>query len=267
MPGSVRQQGRTPSPPVSGEAAIRVEAVSKNFGLLAAVSAVSFAVAGGEICGLVGSDGAGKTTLLRMIATMIRPTAGSIYLGGVDAVRQKDRVKELIGYMPQRFGLYQDLTVAENLDFFMDIYGITGAERQRRRQRYLGFSNLLPFLDRRAGDLSGGMKQKLGLACVLVHQPGILILDEPTNGVDPVSRQEFWDILFEMKRERMTILVSTAYLDEGEKCDRLILMHAARILETGTPHAIQAGYPDLEEAMIARIQAVDDNAAEADFAA
>ena len=267
MPGSDKHEGRTPSPPSSDDAVIRVAAVSKKFGPLTAVSAVSFAVAGGEICGLVGSDGAGKTTLLRMIATMIPPTEGSIRLQGVDAVRQKGRVKELIGYMPQRFGLYQDLTVAENLDFFMDIYGITGAERQRRRQRYLGFSNLLPFLDRRAGDLSGGMKQKLGLACVLVHQPGILILDEPTNGVDPVSRQEFWDILFEMKRERMTILVSTAYLDEGEKCDRLILMHAARILEAGTPHAIQAGYPDLEEAMIARIQAVDRTAAEADFAA
>jgi len=267
MPGSVRQQHPTPPPPPSEDAVIRVEAVSKKFGSLTAVSAVSFAVAGGEICGLVGSDGAGKTTLLRMIATMIRPTEGSIYLQGLDGVRQKDRVKELIGYMPQRFGLYQDLTVAENLDFFMDIYGISGAERQRRRQRYLGFSNLLPFLDRRAGDLSGGMKQKLGLACVLVHQPGVLILDEPTNGVDPVSRQEFWEILFEMKRERMTILVSTAYLDEGAKCDRLILMHAARILETGTPHAIQAGFPDLEEAMISRIQAVDDAAAEDNFAA
>ena len=267
MPGSVRQKHRNSPPPPSGDAVIRVEAVSKKFGSLTAVSAVSFAVAGGEICGLVGSDGAGKTTLLRMIATMIRPTEGSIYLQGLDGVRQKDRVKELIGYMPQRFGLYQDLTVAENLDFFMDIYGITGSERQRRRRRYLGFSNLLPFLDRRAGDLSGGMKQKLGLACVLVHQPMVLILDEPTNGVDPVSRQEFWEILFEMKRERMTILVSTAYLDEGAKCDRLILMHAARILETGTPHELQAGFPDLEEAMIARIQAVDRSAAEDNFAA
>jgi ABC-2 type transport system ATP-binding protein len=267
MPGSAKQKHPTLSPPPDGDAAVRVEAVSKKYGSLSAVSAVSFTVGSGEICGLVGSDGAGKTTLLRMIATMIRPTQGQIYLQGLDVVHHKERVKELIGYMPQRFGLYQDLTVAENLDFFMDIYGITGAEKQRRRQRYLGFSNLLPFLDRRAGDLSGGMKQKLGLACVLVHQPGILILDEPTNGVDPVSRREFWDILDEMKRERMTILVSTAYLDEGEKCDRLILMHAAQILETGTPHEIQAGYPDLEEAMIARIQSVDHTAAEDNFAA
>ena len=167
--------------------------------------------------------------------------------------------------MPQRFGLYQDLTVGENLDFFMDIYGITGAERKRRRNFYLGFSNLLPFVNRKAGDLSGGMKQKLGLACVLVHQPKALILDEPTNGVDPVSRQEFWDILAEMKRNGMTILVSTAYLDEGEKCDRLVLMHNTRILAIATPHEIQADFSDLEEAMIHRIQATDNAMAEDDF--
>jgi ABC-2 type transport system ATP-binding protein len=192
-----------------------------------------------------------------MMATMIRPTDGHIYFKGLDAVHQKDQVKELIGYMPQRFGLYQDLTVAENLDFFMDIYGISGAERRQRRERYLGFSNLLPFLDRRAGDLSGGMKQKLGLACVLVHRPRILLLDEPTNGVDPVSRLEFWEILAEMRREHMTILVSTAYLDEGEKCDRLILMHNACVLEVAPPREIQAGFQNLEEAMIARIQSAD----------
>ena len=178
---------------------------------------------------------------------------------GFDTVSHRNRVKELIGYMPQRFGLYQDLTVAENLDFFMDIYGITGAERARRREYYLGFSNLLPFLGRKAGDLSGGMKQKLGLACVLVHEPRGLILDEPTNGVDPVSRQEFWDILMEMKKKGMTILVSTAYLDEGEKCDCLVLMHNAHILAEGTPQDIQADFPDLEEAIVHRIQAMDDS--------
>jgi ABC-2 type transport system ATP-binding protein len=201
-----------------------------------------------------------------MIATMIRPTAGSIHLQGLDVVHQRDKVKGLIGYMPQRFGLYQDLTVAENLDFFMDIYGISGDERRRRRERYLGFSNLLPFLDRRAGDLSGGMKQKLGLACVLVHQPRVLILDEPTNGVDPVSRQEFWEILAEMKRERMTILVSTAYLDEGEKCDRLILMHNSCVLEVASPSEIQSSFPNLEEAMISRIQSIDHIVSEDNFA-
>jgi ABC-2 type transport system ATP-binding protein len=244
---------------------IEVHGVSKNFGALIAVSAATFTVEAGTISGLVGSDGAGKTTLLRMIATMVLPTSGNILVDGHDVVNRKTSVKDAIGYMPQRFGLYQDLTVAENLDFFMDIYGIRGAERARRRDYYLGFSNLLPFVDRKAGDLSGGMKQKLGLACVLVHQPKALILDEPTNGVDPISRQEFWEILAEMKREGMTIFVSTAYLDEGEKCDQLILMHNARILAIATPQEIKADYSDLEEAMIHRIRAVDNTMTEDGF--
>ncbi len=237
---------------------IQVDEVSKRFGEIEAVSKASFQVAKGTIFGLVGSDGAGKSTLLRMLATMIRPSSGGILIDGLDAVSQKKRVKHLIGYMPQRFGLYQDLTVGENLDFFMDIFGIFGVERNKRRERYLGFSNLLPFIDRLARELSGGMKQKLGLACVLVHQPEILILDEPTNGVDPVSRQEFWDILAEMRGEGMTIVISTAYLDEGEKCDHLALMHRSRIFETAAPRAIQGSFPSLEEAMIHRIREVDE---------
>jgi ABC-2 type transport system ATP-binding protein len=258
MPGSNRGPSANP-------ALIPVEGVSKHFGIITAVTDVSFTIRAGDICGLVGSDGAGKTTLLRMIATMIRPTEGTVLVGGLHTVRQRAEVKRLIGYMPQRFSLYQDLTVAENIDFFMDIYGITGTERTRRRERYLGFSKLLPFLDRMAGDLSGGMKQKLGLACVLVHQPTVLILDEPTNGVDPVSRQEFWDILGEMKQQAMTILVSTAYLDEGEKCDQLILMHRSRVLDVAVPAEIQAGFANLEEAMIARIQAENHEIVEGPF--
>ena len=266
MHGSDRQSPASLSPQPDHLPIIRVEGVSKKFGALTSVDTVSFLVRAGEICGLVGSDGAGKTTLLRMITTMIEPSSGTISVGGLDVIHQKAGVKDLVGYMPQRFGLYQDLTVGENMDFFMDIYGIPAAERARRRERYLGFSNLLAFLDRKAGDLSGGMKQKLGLACVLVHHPKVLILDEPTNGVDPVSRQEFWDILAEMKREGMTILVSTAYLDEGEKCDRLILMHAARVLEHATPSEIQSHFPDLEAAMIHRIEAVDNSLARDTFA-
>jgi len=265
MPGSDNQTSAERDPQDHNGPLIEVQDVSKDFGSLTAVSHVSFTVERGNICGLVGSDGAGKTTLLRMIATMIRPTTGKICVAGLNIVTRRARVKAAIGYMPQRFGLYQDLTVGENFDFFMDIYGITGAERKRRRNFYLGFSNLLPFVDRKAGDLSGGMKQKLGLACVLVHQPEALILDEPTNGVDPVSRQEFWDILAEMKRNGMTILVSTAYLDEGQKCDRLVLMHNARILAIATPHEIQADFSDLEEAMIHRIQATDNTMAEDGF--
>jgi ABC-2 type transport system ATP-binding protein len=211
----------------------------------------------GTIFGLVGSDGAGKSTLLRMVATMIPPVSGKILISTLDVIRNKQQVKPLIGYMPQRFGLYQDLTVDENMLFFMDVFNVPRKERARRRQKYLGFSNLLPFVDRPAGNLSGGMKQKLGLACVLVHEPKVLILDEPTNGVDPVSRQEFWEILAQMRADGMTIMVSTAYLDEGEKCDRLALMHRSRILDIATPQEIRGRFASLEEAMINRIGEVD----------
>jgi ABC-2 type transport system ATP-binding protein len=262
MPGSVEPTAAA----ADGSAEIiRAAGVTRRFGSLTAVSDVSFNVSAGDIVGLAGSDGAGKTTLLRMLATMLAPSSGTIRVGGLDAVRERSGVKEMLGYMPQRFGLYPDLTVAENLDFFMDIYGIAGEERRRRRERYLGFSNLLPFVDRRSGDLSGGMKQKLGLACVLVHEPRVLILDEPTNGVDPVSRQEFWQILAEMKQAGMTILVSTAYLDEGERCDRLLLMHNGRILADAAPAEVRAEFASLEAAMIHRIQAVDQTLSEDSF--
>jgi ABC-2 type transport system ATP-binding protein len=236
---------------------VQVNKVSMNFGLVEAVRQVSFDVTQGTIFGLVGSDGAGKSTLLRIIATMIKPASGTILIDGLDAVSEKKQVKKRIGYMPQRFGLYQDLTVNENIDFFMDIYGIRGDERKKRKERYLGFSNLLPFLDRQAGNLSGGMKQKLGLACVLVHEPQMLILDEPTNGVDPVSRMEFWDILNQMRQNGMTILVSTAYLDEGEKCDSVGLMHRSQLLVKAPPAEIRSNFASLEEAIIARIQEID----------
>ena len=236
---------------------VQVNKVSMNFGLVEAVRQVSFDVTQGTIFGLVGSDGAGKSTLLRMIATMIKPASGTILIDGLDAVSEKKQVKKRIGYMPQRFGLYQDLTVNENIDFFMDIYGIRGVERKKRKERYLSFSNLLPFADRQAGNLSGGMKQKLGLACVLVHEPQMLILDEPTNGVDPVSRMEFWDILNQMRQNGMTILVSTAYLDEGEKCNSVGLMHRSQLLVKAPPAEIRSNFASLEEAIIARIQEID----------
>jgi len=241
----------------AAKAIIEVENVTCRFGPVTAVDGVTLSIGEGTIFCLVGSDGAGKSTLLRTMATMIPPSSGRVVLDGLDAVSQRRKVKRLIGYMPQRFGLYPDLTVDENLAFFMDIFGIARAERAKRRERYLGFSNLLPFADRPAGKLSGGMKQKLGLACVLVHEPRILILDEPTNGVDPVSRQEFWEILLAMQRTGMTIVVSTAYLDEGERCGRLALMHRARILAEGPPDAIRSSFASLEEAMIRRIEEID----------
>lgn len=236
---------------------ISIENVSMRFGDVEAVRDLTLSVDRGTIFGLVGSDGAGKSTLLRMVATMIAPVSGHILISTLDVVRDKQRVKPLIGYMPQLFGLYQDLTVDENMKFFMDVFNVPRQERARRREKYLGFSNLLPFVDRQAGNLSGGMKQKLGLACVLVHEPKVLILDEPTNGVDPVSRQEFWEILAEMRADGMTIMVSTAYLDEGEKCDHLALMHRSRILDIATPQEIRGRFSSLEEAMINRIQEVD----------
>jgi ABC-2 type transport system ATP-binding protein len=258
MPGSNKHSEESAPTENSSTPFVSVENVSKYFGTVTALSQVSLRIEKGTIFGLVGSDGAGKTTLLRMIATMIKPAAGRILVDGLDVVAEKSRVKGLIGYMPQRFGLYHDLTVEENLDFFMDIFGVFGTEREKRKEEYLRFSNLFPFVRRLAGDLSGGMKQKLGLACVLVHQPLLLILDEPTNGVDPVSRQEFWDILGRMRAEGMTILVATAYLDEGEKCDRLAMMHRAQVLDEASPREIQSHFSDLEEAMVCRIKQVDE---------
>ncbi|HOZ62710.1 MAG TPA: ABC transporter ATP-binding protein [Smithellaceae bacterium] len=236
---------------------VSVNHVSMSFNQVEALKDISFNVAAGTIFGLVGSDGAGKSTLLRLIATMIKPARGEIYVDGFNVVTERRKVKNIIGYMPQRFGLYQDLTVEENMEFFMDIFNIPRSERKKRKEKYLGFSNLLSFVNRATGNLSGGMKQKLGLACVLVHEPKVLILDEPTNGVDPVSRREFWEILESMKKEGMTVLVSTAYLDEGELCDELALMHRAVIITAAGPNKMRGDFENLEEAMIARIQEVD----------
>ncbi len=244
-------------PAVYNQPLVEVKNVSLHFSAVEAVRDVSFCVSEGNIFGLVGSDGAGKSTLLRMIATMIPPSAGDINISSLNVVRERRKIKKIIGYMPQRFGLYQDLTVEENINFFLDIFNIPKAEKQKRKEKYLGFSNLLPFTDRLAGNLSGGMKQKLGLACVLVHEPRLLILDEPTNGVDPVSRHEFWEILGSMKREGMTILVSTAYLDEGERCDELGLMHNAVLLTKAAPAAIRGSFDTLEDAIVERIKEVD----------
>lgn len=236
---------------------VSIEAVSRRFASIQAVTEVSLEVQSGRIFGLLGPDGAGKSTLLRMLATTLKPSRGAIRVGGLDVVKDRSRVKPLIGYMPQRFGLYLDLTVEENIDFFLDVFGVFGRERRERKSRYLGFSNLTPFTNRLAGNLSGGMKQKLALACVLVHHPQLLVLDEPTNGVDPVSRREFWDILTDMRRSGMTIVVSTAYLEEGELCDGLALMHSSRLIGSGSPDEIRGDHDSLEEAMIARIEETD----------
>ena len=219
--------------------AIRVEQLTKSFGATAAVDHVDLAVAPGEIFGLVGPDGAGKTTTMRLLTAIMEPSSGDAWVAGYHIVRQPEAIKEHIGYMSQRFGLYADLTVMENLGFYADIYNVPRRGRQEQIERLLAFSHLTPFKRRLAGNLSGGMKQKLGLACALVHTPQILFLDEPTNGVDPVSRRDFWRILYRLLRQNVTIFVSTAYLDEAERCNRLAMMHQGRILACGTPDEVK----------------------------
>ena len=220
---------------------IRVEGLTRTFGTLTAVDGLRFEVARGELFGLVGPDGAGKTTTLRMLAGVLRPTAGDAFLDGVSVAREPERVKHGLAYMSQRFGLYADLTVEENLHFYADLYRVPRKERAARLERLYHFSNLEPFKDRLAGKLSGGMKQKLGLSCALIHQPDILLLDEPTFGVDPVSRRDLWLIVHEMVAEGVTAVVSTAYMDEAERFDRLALLHEGKLLAVDTPEALQRG--------------------------
>jgi ABC-2 type transport system ATP-binding protein len=219
--------------------AITATSLSRSFGETVAVDGLDLEVAEGELFGLVGPDGAGKTTTMRMLTGILAPSSGGATVAGYDVVKQAEPLKAHIGYMSQRFGLYPDLTVAENIDFYADIYGVHGPDRARRMEQLLAFSNLTPFQDRLAGKLSGGMKQKLGLACALIHTPRVLFLDEPTNGVDPVSRRDFWRILYQLIRDRVTIFVSTAYLDEAERCNRVALIHSGKLLAVGTPTEVK----------------------------
>lgn len=220
-------------------AAIVTENLAKTFGQVRAVDGLSLRVEQGEIFGLVGPDGAGKTTTMRLLAAIMDPSAGRASVAGLDTVAQAELVKQHIGYMSQRFGLYGDLTVMENLLLYADIYDVPRRELASRIDRLLEFSNLGAFRSRLAGQLSGGMKQKLGLMCSLVHTPKVLLLDEPTNGVDPVSRRDFWRILYQLLREGVTIFISTAYLDEAERCNRLALMHKGRMIACGQVEEIK----------------------------
>jgi len=222
---------------------IQVDGLIKRFADFNAVDRLSFSVSRGEIFGLVGPDGAGKTATMRMLAGVMRPDGGAIVIDGVDAVADPEGAKHHVSYMPQRFGLYEDLTVNENIRFYADLFEVPPAIRRERADRLLAASGMTKFGDFRAGQLSGGMKQKLGVACALVHTPKILLLDEPTTGVDPVSRRDFWRILYGLREEGVTIVISTAYLDEAERCNRLILMHSGRALYCDTPAALKQHMP------------------------
>ncbi len=227
----------------NNELIIKTENLTKRFGHVVAVNGLQLEIKKGEIFGLVGPDGAGKTTTLRMLAAIMDPTSGNATIAGFDLRKQPEQIKEHIGYMAQQFALYGDLTVRENINFFADVFGVRGKVRQERIKQLLDFARLSEFTDRRAGQLSGGMKKKLGLACALIHAPDILYLDEPTTGVDPVSRREFWDILAGLHVNNTTILVNTPYMDEAERCSRVGLMYNGRLVEQGTPKEIKALIP------------------------
>jgi len=241
------------------EPIIEVTNLTRRFGPLTAVDHLSLTVSKGEIFGLVGPDGAGKTTTLRMLCGLMDPTEGSARVAGHDVVRESQRVKDQIGYMAQRFGLYGDLTVQENMVFYADLFDITGAERDRLTLDLLRMTRMDPFRDRQAGRLSGGMKQKLALMCTLLHRPQILFLDEPTNGVDPVSRRDFWAILYQLLKDGITIFMTTAYLDEAERCNRVGLMHKGKLIRCAPPDAMKrdTGTATLEAAFVKTIYEVE----------
>lgn len=225
-------------------AMVEARNLTRRFGEVVAVDGLNLQIPRGEIYGLVGPDGAGKTTTLRLFCGLIDPHEGESRVAGVDPARDAHAVRDRIGYMPQRFGLYTDLTVEENLNFYGDLFGIVGTERRKLMDELLQMTRMAPFRKRLAGNLSGGMKQKLALMSALLHRPEVLFLDEPTNGVDPVSRRDFWAILYRLVREGLTVLVSTAYLDEAERCGRVGLMYRGRLIREDTPQAIRQSMPE-----------------------
>jgi ABC-2 type transport system ATP-binding protein len=219
---------------------IMAEGLRRRFGRVAAVDGISLTVRGGEVFGLVGPDGAGKTTLLRILAGVLDAHEGRALVAGADVRGEPEVLRQRIGYMPQAFSLYRDLTVMENLRFFAEAYQVPPAEMPARFERLLAFSRLGPFRQHLAEYLSGGMKQKLALACTMIHQPGVLLLDEPTTGVDPVSRREFWAILYDLNRRGTTVLIATPYMDEADRCTRIGFIFAGRLLSVATPAEMKA---------------------------
>ncbi|MEO7192978.1 MAG: ABC transporter ATP-binding protein [Vicinamibacterales bacterium] len=229
----------TPNDTTADTTPVSLEAVRRTFGAVTALDGVSLAVHSGEMFGLIGPDGAGKTTLLRLVCGLLSPTQGSVRVFGADPFRTHRAATAAIGYLPQQFSLYGDLSIDENIEFFARLHGVR--HFADLRTRLLTLTGLLPFRSRLADRLSGGMKQKLALACTLVHQPHLLVLDEPTTGVDPVSRREFWKLLAEFRAQGLTILLATPYLDEAERCGRVALLHEGRLLAIDQPARLQRG--------------------------
>ncbi len=231
---------------------IKAVGLTRKFGDNTAVNNLNLEIEEGEIFGLVGPDGAGKTTTMRLLTGILEPTAGEGWVYNRHILKEAETLKDNIAYMSQRFGLYEELTVLENINFYADIFCVPKKEREPVIDKLLGFSGLIPFKDRFAGKLSGGMKQKLGLSCALIHTPRVLFLDEPTNGVDPVSRRDFWKILYDLLKEKVTILYSTSYLDEAERCRRVGLIHKGNLLRCETPDNIknECATKTLEQAFI-----------------
>ena len=234
------------------EKSISINDITKNYGSICALDNVSFEVEKGELFGLIGPDGAGKTTLFRILTTLLVPDSGTATVEGLDAIKDYKRIRSIVGYMPGRFSLYQDLSVEENLEFFASIFGVDVKDNYDIIAPI--YSQIEPFAKRRAGKLSGGMKQKLALSCALIHRPQVLFLDEPTTGVDAVSRSEFWDMLAGLKQYGISILVSTPYMDEAGRCDRIALINEGKVLKIDTPENIKDKGATLEDTFIRLIQ-------------
>ncbi len=235
---------------------VRLENLVKKFGDFTAVDRVSLAVARGEVFGFLGPNGAGKTTVIRILCGLLRPTSGRALVGGLDVATQAEEVRRIIGYMSQKFSLYDDLTVEENIDFFSGIYGLPDARRRERKQYALRMAGLEQQHATLARLLSGGFKQRLALGCAILHEPPILFLDEPTSGVDPIARRGFWELIYELSAAGRTVFVTTHYMEEAEYCHRLALMHRGRIVALGAPDALkrEAGRPTMEDVFVTTIE-------------